>query len=88
LGEPGGRELAPDVAIRKIIRRPIRLARDGVDVVAGVNAAVAANVGERGGSTSVSSRQQIVQRSGQTVVSDSETSCEGPGSTSQRNEHA
>jgi hypothetical protein len=49
------------------LRRRIRHSRDGVDVVADINAAVAGNVGEPG-RTSVSSRQTVVQRSGRTVT--------------------
>ena len=49
--------------IRKLIEKRIRHSRDGVDVVADVNAAVSANVGERNSHTSVSSRQHVVQRS-------------------------
>ncbi len=51
---------------RKIIGRPIRHLRDGLDVVGDVNAVVAANVGERGSTTDVSSTQRVVQRSSQT----------------------
>ena len=49
--------------IKKIIQRRIRKHGNGVDVVADVNAAIAANVGERGAHTSASSSQRIVQRS-------------------------
>ena len=55
--------------IRKIINRRIRHSGDGVDVVGDVNAVISANVNERGGSSHVSSKQRIVQRSGETVVS-------------------
>jgi hypothetical protein len=60
--------------VRKLIQRRIRHSGGGVDVVADVNAAIAANVNEPGGSSSVTSRQRVVQRSGSTVVSDGETS--------------
>jgi hypothetical protein len=50
----------------KTIRRSIRHSKDGVNVVADVNAAVAGNVNEPGGKTSVSSRQTVVQRDGRT----------------------
>jgi hypothetical protein len=53
------------VKIRKTIERSIRSRHDGIDGVADVNAAVAANVDERGGRTGVSSRQRIVHRSSQ-----------------------
>jgi hypothetical protein len=54
----------------KLIQRRIRRSEGGVDVKGDVNAAIAANVGERGATTSASSSQRIVQRSGRTVVSD------------------
>jgi hypothetical protein len=58
--------------VAQIIRRRIRNRSDGVDFAGDVNAAIAANVGERGGATHVSSSssQRIVQRSGQTQRSD------------------
>ena len=48
------------------IRRRIRHSKDGVNVVADVNAVVAGTVNEPGQKTSVSSRQRIVQRDGRT----------------------
>ena len=48
---------------KKLIQRRIRKQGDGVDFVGDVNAAIAANVGERGAHTSTSSSQRIVQRS-------------------------
>jgi hypothetical protein len=54
-----------DEPIRKVIRKRIRVNRDGVQAVGDVNAVIAANV-SRGGSSSVSSvssTQRIVQRS-------------------------
>ena len=53
--------------IRKLINRRIRKHTDGVDFVGDVNAAIAANVGERGSATHASSTQRIVQRSGRTA---------------------
>ena len=47
----------------KLIQRRIRKHTNGVDLVGDVNAAIAANVGERGAHTSTSSTQRIVQRS-------------------------
>jgi hypothetical protein len=47
----------------KFIQRRIRKRGTGVDFVGDVNAAIAANVGEPGASTRVSSSQRIVQRS-------------------------
>jgi hypothetical protein len=54
----------------KLIQRRIRRQGKGVDLVGDVNAAIAGNVGERGGTTRTSSSQRIVQRSGRTVVSE------------------
>ncbi len=57
--------------VRKLIQRRIRGKQDGVDLFADVNAAIAANVGETGSSsTHVSKSQRIVQKDGQTVVSE------------------
>lgn len=47
----------------KFIQRRIRKQGNGVDLVGDVNAAIAANVGEPGAQTRVSSSQRIVQRS-------------------------
>jgi hypothetical protein len=58
--------------IRKVIQRRIRHSGDGVDVVGDINAVIAGNVGEGSSSSHVSSRQRVVQRSGKTVVSESE----------------
>lgn len=63
--------------LKKVIRRVLDEHRDGVDVVGGVNAVVAVNDGEDGATTSrVSSRQRIVQRDGETVVHEHETTQE------------
>jgi hypothetical protein len=56
--------------VRKIINRRIRHSDDGVDVVGDINAVISANINEPGGSSHVSSRQRIVQRAGERVVSD------------------
>jgi hypothetical protein len=58
--------------VAEIIRRRIRKSSDGVDFAGDINAAIAANVGERGTSTHAqsSSSQRIVQRSGRTHVSE------------------
>jgi hypothetical protein len=57
--------------VRKLIQRRIRSKEKGVDLFADVNAAIAANVGETGSSsTHVSSSQRIVQKDGETVVSE------------------
>jgi hypothetical protein len=58
--------------LRHIIQRRIRRKSGGVDVQGDVNAVVAANVGEQGGSTSVSSRQRVVHRSSRTASSRTE----------------
>ncbi len=52
--------------LSEVIRRRIRHSQDGVNVVADVNAVVAGTVNEPGQTTSVSSRQRIVQRNGRT----------------------
>jgi hypothetical protein len=49
--------------IKKIIQRRIRKQANNVEVVGDVNAAIAANGGERGAYTRTSSSQRIVQRS-------------------------
>ena len=52
--------------LSEVIRRRVRHSQDGVNVVADVNAVVAGSVNEPGQTTSVSSRQRIVQRDGRT----------------------
>lgn len=54
--------------IRKVIQRRIRHTGDGVDVAGDINAAISANVNEPGSSTHVSSKQTVVQRSGEPPV--------------------
>lgn len=49
------------------VRRRIRHSKDGVNVVADVNAAVSGAINEPGRKTSVSTRQTVVQRSGRTM---------------------
>jgi hypothetical protein len=63
--------------VKKVINEPINEQQDGVNVAGGINAVISANVGESGSSTSVSSRQRIVQRDGKTEVFESEVSEEG-----------
>jgi hypothetical protein len=58
--------------VAEIIRRRLRSRSEGVDFAGDVNAVIAANVGERGASTRVSSEQRIVQRSGRTTKPDNE----------------
>lgn len=50
----------------EIIRRRIRHSKDGVNLAAAINAVVTGTVNEPGQTTSVSSRQRIVQRNGRT----------------------
>jgi len=50
--------------IKKIINRRIRERLGNVDFAGDVNAVVAANVNEPSSTTSVSSRQTVVQRTG------------------------
>lgn len=57
--------------IRKVIQTRIRHAAGGVDVAGDVNAAISANVNEPGQSTHVSSKQTVVQRSGEEPVVES-----------------
>ncbi len=65
--------------VRKTVRQKVEKHGDGVSFVAAVNAVVTGNVGEEGAtSTSASSHQRIVQRSGRTVVH-SEHRAEGHG---------
>jgi hypothetical protein len=49
--------------IKKVVQRRIRERIGGVDLAGDVNAVVAANVNESSSTTSVSSRQTVVQRS-------------------------
>jgi hypothetical protein len=49
---------------RKVIQRRIRRSGGGVDAVGDVNAAIAANVGERSQTTHVSSRSTAVSTQG------------------------
>jgi hypothetical protein len=51
--------------IRKVIQKRIRRASGGVKVDSDVNAVVAANVGERGAATHVSSTQRSTKSSAQ-----------------------
>ncbi len=55
--------------VRKTVKEKVEKRGDGVSFVAAVNAVVTGNVGEEGAtSTSASSHQRVVQRSGRTVV--------------------
>ena len=66
---------------RRIFNKRIRHDGEGAQVAADLNAVVVGNVGKKGSSSGVSSRQQtrVVQRSGKTVVSDSRHDSEGGG---------
>ena len=61
--------------MRKVVQKRVRRSGDGVNVVADVNAVVAASVGEQDATTGVSRRQsvRIVQRNGQTEVTEEHT---------------
>jgi hypothetical protein len=50
----------------EVVRRRIRHSKDGVNVVADINAAISGAVNEPGRKTSVSTRQKVVHRSGAT----------------------
>ena len=57
--------------IEKVVRKRLEGKGDGVDIAGALNVAVAANVNEKGSSrSSISTRQRIVQRGGETVVSE------------------
>jgi len=58
--------------MRKVVNKRIRRSGDGVNVVADVNAVVAATVGTSGGVTAKTSRQSvsIVQRNGRTEITE------------------
>ncbi|HYH27437.1 MAG TPA: hypothetical protein VEA19_01530 [Actinomycetota bacterium] len=49
---------------RRVIRKRIHRDEEGVQVDGDVNAVISVNVGDDGSSTSTSSHQRIVQRSG------------------------
>jgi len=48
--------------IRKVIQRRIRRSAEGVDAAGDLNAAIAANVGERSATTHVSNRSEKEER--------------------------
>lgn len=68
--------------VRKTVKEKVEKRGDGVNVVAAVNAVVTGNVAEEGKtSTSATSHQRVVQRSGRTVVfseQHTETRAEAP----------
>lgn len=53
--------------MRKVVRRKIRQNQDGIDLVADVNAVIAVNSGEEGGSERASSVQRVTQKSRSTA---------------------
>ena len=67
---------------RKLINKKFRHAGEGVQAAGDVQAAIAANVGRKGSASKMSTRQstRIVQRSGETVVSESHQESTGGGS--------
>jgi len=74
------------VRIKKIINRRIRERLGDVDFAGDVNAVVAANVNEPSSTTSVSSRQTVVQRTGARRGNKrEETSAPQTGNTDQPN---
>jgi hypothetical protein len=58
--------------VRKVVQKRFRHSGDGVNVVADVNAAVAATVGKPGAVTATTRRQSvsIVQRNGRTEITE------------------
>jgi hypothetical protein len=73
--------------VRRLIRKRLERQKDGVQVAAGVNAVVSANVNEPGSSTRASSRQRVVQRNGRTIV-ESEDEQDPPGPHTGDEQHA
>jgi hypothetical protein len=71
------------VNVRKVINKAFRHQSGGTNVAGDVNAVVSANVGEKQSETAVSSRQstRIVQRSGQTEISETTHQEQEGGST-------
>lgn len=70
---------------RKVIKKPIAVNEDGVQIAGGVNAVIDANVGEQDSHSKVSSKQSIrvVQRGGETHIEDrNETSDDNDSSSS------
>ena len=61
--------------INEVFKKKLRNAKDGVNVVGGIDAVVSANVNEPGTHTHVSTKQRrrIVQRGGRTVVDENIT---------------
>jgi hypothetical protein len=59
--------------MRKVVRKRVRHSGDGLNVVADVNAVMAATVGKGDGTTAATTRQSvsIVQRNGKTEVTES-----------------
>jgi hypothetical protein len=67
--------------LRKVISRRFHRAGGGGQVAGDVNAVVSANIGERGSVSHTSSRKRtrVVQRSGKTVVSETQASQDKEG---------
>jgi hypothetical protein len=68
-----------NVKFEKVINEEIDHNEDGVSIKGGVNAVIAANVGEKGSVSHVSSKQRIVQRSSRSRKKRSDE--EGPKKT-------
>jgi hypothetical protein len=62
--------------LRKAIQRRIHLKRENVDLLGDVNVALAANVGERGADSRVTSRQDV-ERKPSTGADRKETEADG-----------
>ena len=59
---------------RKVINEPIEIDEDGVTVRGGINAAISANINEKGSSHVLSKqRVKVVQRGGRTEVFEHES---------------
>lgn len=58
--------------MRKIVQKRVRRSGDGVNIVADVNAVVAASVGKKDSTTGATTRQSvsIVQRNGRTEITE------------------
>jgi hypothetical protein len=69
--------------LRKIIEKRVRARRAGFNIAGDVHAVIAANVGEPGSRTHVSSRSRhrVVQQGGHTVVDEHEHETEESGTS-------
>jgi hypothetical protein len=61
--------------MRKVVQKRVRHSGDGLNVVADVNAVVAATTGRKGGGTAATAKRQsvrVVQKNGRTEVTEIE----------------